>query len=436
MRKEAMQRFKQVFSRKRMVIGTLALATFATRPALALQPLPEFVVSSQKHNFDTREARAVKDQREAEAQANTRKLLPTLSARGVYTFNQYEAVVQDKTIIPRHQLDAFINLDVPIIDFAVWARMGSGNAASEAAEAKLNSSHLDVEQSVTRSYYQVLAGRSVVASAKQALETSLSNLKILETRKAAGSVIELDYQRALAESERAKQLLANAEYLSGQQERALYTLSGLKPSPEGTALPVDDLHNEPPLAEFLKKDGEETPASRAARLEAKALDRAASATWYTLLPTLSGTAQQRFTNATGFQDRSAIFSFGASLNWRLDASVLSQAKAQEAQRDLGQVRKDRVERNQSDALSDAWALVNMQITSTKAARSESQASKLAEKIATDRYMAGISLQVDVLQASRQSFQSEAVRIQAEADLAVARANLRLIATKAVKEDAK
>jgi hypothetical protein len=67
MRKEAMQRFKQVFSRKRMVIGTLALATFATRPALALQPLPEFVVSSQKHNFDTREARAVKDQREADA---------------------------------------------------------------------------------------------------------------------------------------------------------------------------------------------------------------------------------------------------------------------------------------------------------------------------------------------------------------------------------
>jgi outer membrane protein TolC len=418
---------------------TLALLTLSTHSAQAMQPLSDFVQSARKNNFDAREAKATLDVREADAQANTRRLLPTLSARGVYTHNQFDAVIgqaqpdgtrRDVTIVPKNQLDAFITLDVPIIDFGNWARISSGNTSAKAAEARIDATQLDVEQAVIRSYNQVLAGRAVVASAKRTLDNAFANLKVIEMRKAAGLALELDYQRAVAESERAKQTVANAEFLAGQQERALATLSGLKPIVQDTDAPVaDDLHAEPALETFLRKAGEESPSVKAARLEKESTEKLSDAASYALLPTLTGTAQQRFTNATGFQDRNAVYSLGATLSWRLDLSVLSQAKSVSAQKDLQEVRKERADRTNSDAVTDGWAMVNMQIASTKAARAEAEASRLAEKIAQERYNSGTALQVDVLQAARQAFQAEAVRIQAEADLATARAALRLLATK-------
>jgi outer membrane protein TolC len=71
-------------------------------------------------------------------------------------------------------------------------------------------------------------------------------------------------------------------------------------------------------------------------------------------------------------------------------------------------------------------LVRSSIASSKAARAESEASRLAQALATERYQAGTVLQFEVLDTTRQAFQSEVTRIQADADLAIARQTLRIL----------
>lgn len=403
---------------------------FPSASAHAMQPLSDFITSSNTKNFDLREADALHGQRTSEADASRMKLLPTLSARGVYTHNQYEAVARaggvEAVISPQNQLDAFVSLDVPLIDFAAWARLSSSNALRDAANLRKTATALDAQLQVTQAYYQVLAARTVDEAARKSLEVAERNHKTIADRKAAGLSTELDLQRAVGEVERNKQRLANAAYLVLVTERQLRTLSGLAPTPGGTVEP-DDFHEELPVATFLH--AAETPSIEASRLEAQAQDKAAASQWRALLPSLSANATERFTNATGFANRSAYYTLSATLSWRLDASVWAQAEAQDAASKVAAVRQERAQQSQEDRIHNAWDAVKSSVAAAKAARAEAEASKLALGFATDRYQAGTALQLDVLDASRQAFQSEVTRIQAEADLAIARRTLHLLATR-------
>ena len=73
----------------RSVASILALAV----PAGATQPVEVFLEQAELKSFDTREARATEQQRAAEAQGALGRLLPALSARGVYTRNQTESSI-------------------------------------------------------------------------------------------------------------------------------------------------------------------------------------------------------------------------------------------------------------------------------------------------------------------------------------------------------
>jgi outer membrane protein TolC len=412
---------------------TLLLSAVLIAPnALAMQPLPEFIASAKRANYDIRETRLVAEQRAAEAAVQGRKLLPVLSARGVYTHNQYEAVARssagEAVIVPQNQLDAFFSLDVPIVDLAQWERNGAANRTRDAAKARAIASEVDIEQQVTRLYYDVLAARGVVAVATRNLETSESNRKIVIQRHAAGLATELDLARTIAEEERNKQAIASARYNLAVRERQLATQSGMAPSAAGE-LVSDDLHPEASLATFLLRGNEETPALTAARLEAKAAERTADAQWYALAPSLAANATERITNATGFAGRAASYQLSATLTWRLDASTISAGEAQSAAKTIAALRRDKAERLQQDAVRDAYELVTAQLQNCRAARAETEANATALKLATDRYNAGTALQLDVLQASRQLFASEIARLQADADLAFARASLHLTAGK-------
>lgn len=411
-------------------------ATFATSEASALQPLESFLAAARTKNFDRREAVAVMDQRECDAKAATRKLLPVLGARGAYTFNQYEAKAafpqadgtrSEVVITPQHQLDAYLTVDVPIIDPSSWAKIGAQNSLRDAARARLEGTSLEVEKQVARAFYQVSAQRAVLEAAGRTLATSESNLHTIEQRRAAGLATELDLARARAEVERNKQSSANATYNVSVTERELATLSGLEPT-VGGALPDDDLHEEAPLATF---EGTKTPGVIASELEAKAQDSVVAQTKNQLWPALTGNAQERFTNATGFANKTAVFTAGLSLTWRLDLAVASQADAQRAALVVSEIKTSRAERAQADDVHTAWAFVTAEIAASRAARAEADGSRLAAVLSKEKYGAGTALQLDVLQADRQSFQSEVARIQADADLKYARAALRIASGRSI-----
>ncbi|HEU4583075.1 MAG TPA: TolC family protein [Polyangiaceae bacterium] len=413
------------------MIGRCALALLALAlPAGATQPLESFLRQAEQQSFDTREARATEQQRSSEAQAALGRLLPSLSARGVYTRNQSEAAItvpgdvpRSVVITPLNQLDAFAQLDVPIIDLANHHRYHAAVASAEGASAQREAAVIDVSRSVARAYYQFLGASALVRSAESSIGAAQANLTLVDERRGAGAATDLDHERAAASLARAQQDSADAVLGVQLAARSLETLSGLSPAP-AQEFPEDDLHLEGPLDGWMARAGA-TPIVRAARRQQHAAEENRKAAGLSLLPTLGGSAQERVTNATGFAGRSSAYTLQLTLSWRFDYGLLATHDAQSAALDAQLVRVERTERAAQDATYEAYRRVEAGIAKSRAARVQEQAAARAAELSEARYEAGVATQLDVTQAQRDAFLASAARIQSDSDLAYARASLRL-----------
>jgi len=404
--------------------SAVVLLSASAGDARALEPLDTFVSAAKTRSFDVREQRAVLVQRETEADASKVKLLPTVGVTGTYTRNQFEARVGDKLIVPENQVDLYLTANVTLVDVGQWERIGAANRAREAAGSRARSTTLDVTRAVVRDYYQVVASASVLASAERTLAASEKNLAFVTTRREAGLVQELDQKRAEAEVARSRQLVADAGYQAALARRNLETDSGKKPSEGAPALDAD-LTPEAGLAEWEGKNVDGHPQVRAAADEARAAERQATATRAQLLPTLSLGAQNRFTNATGFQDRASIYALTATVAIKFDASSIVTGSSQDDAVAAARVREERARRATQDRVYLAWYAVRTQIDKAKAARAGLEANQLAARLAKQKYEAGTATFLDVTTAERDAFAAEVTRIQTDADLLFARADLRL-----------
>jgi len=410
------------------VFGALASA----RPAHATQPLDAFLEGARAGSFDSREASATERQRAAEADAALGRLTPAFSARGVYTRNQREVSAQlpnlpERLVItPLNQLDAVLQLDVPIIDLANYHRYKAARALAESASAQRDATSIDVARNVARAYYQFLGASALVRSANESIGAADANQKNVEVRQSAGAATDLDVERASANVARARQDLADAELGAALSGRSLETLSGLSPLASDGTFQEDDLHREGPLQAWLDL-ASHGPAQRVAARAREAAEQSGKAASSSLLPTLSGNAQERISNATGFAGQAATYSLQLVLGWRLDYGLLASDRAQEASVEAQQVRLERTERALADATFEAYQRVEAGIAKSVAARAQSSSAKRAVELAQDRYGIGAATQLDVTQAQRDAFLASAARIQADSELAFARAALRLAA---------
>src|SRR5579883_2104505 len=224
--------------------------------ALALQPLEVFLKGARQVNVDNREAALAAVQQEAEALVTLGHELPAFNARGVLTYNQYEAGItlslmagappQKFIIQPQVQLDGFLELDAPIIDIAGWVRSRAADKNAHAARHNIQATLLDVEKQVASSYYQLIGAEALRQAAERALAVAQANYELTRERRSNGIATKLDIERAAAEVEQAKQDIANAELSSQLARRALLTLTGIVATGDVIAV-VDDLHPETPL---------------------------------------------------------------------------------------------------------------------------------------------------------------------------------------------
>jgi outer membrane protein TolC len=411
------------------VVGALAAFSVA---AGATQPLDVFLEGASSQSFDTREAAATERQRSAEADAALGRLIPSLSARGTYTRNQIEVaanlpgVPERLVITPQDQLEAVFQLDVPILDLASYHRYGAARAVERSATAQRDATSIDVSRSVARAYYQYLGAAALVRSASESVSAADANHKNVEVRQSAGAATELDRERAFANVARAQQDLADAELGVALSGRSLETLSGLTPEPADGTVREDDLHPEGGLEGWLDLAAR-SPATRVAGHQRQAAEKTQKAASASLLPTLTASAQERISNATGFAGRTNNYALQLILSWRLDYGVLANDRAQGAALEAQRVRVERTERSVADAAFEAYQRVQAGIAKSRAARAQSQAASRAATLAQDRYSVGAATQLDVTQAQREAFLASASQIQADSDLAYARAALRLAA---------
>jgi len=423
----------KLLSRSAKIAAGLFLVLPA-RPAFALQPLSEFLESGREGGFDAREQALVVEQRGWERGSALARLLPSVSARGVYQYNQYEVIApvngNSLVISPQNQVDGFFQLDVPIIDWSNHKRLSQAKHLEKAAEAQEDLVLAQLDTAIARSYFILVGASALTTSAELSLKSAEDNAAFVTARADLGAATELDLARAQANVEVARQNVADASLGKDLAARQLETLSGLVPAAVD-AVPEISLEPEGSLESWL--DGLETPADRAQKeLTAAAVEgrKAAKAAW---LPALSANAQERLTNATGFIGQPSVFTLQAVASWRLDYATHTNTKAQAAAAGAQKVREEKTRRTSTDQIFEAHHRVETGIVKVTSARAQADAARKAADLSEERYRAGAATQLDVTQAQRDAFAADAALVQAGADLTFARVQLRSLTSRPLDE---
>ena len=413
-----------------VAIGGVVIAAQAS----ALQPLDEFLRGARARGADNAEARAVRNQSGAEADAALGRALPRLSLGGTYTRNQYETAIQlpatgggppmSVTITPHDQLDGTATLDVPLVDLASFARIAAARTSARAAATEAAATDLRVQALVSQDYYQLVADVALVGSSRRALEVARSALRIAERRHEAGTTPLLDVDRARAEVERNVQQLAAAELQVSLVARALQSATGITPEARDEVALADDLHEEPPLERFQTPD-DGIPSVAAAIQSRVASEQQATAQRLSLVPSLSAAVTERTTNVKGFTGQEAYWQGIVGLTWSFDLTTIANIRSREAAADAARAREQRARLAGRDDIHRTWATVGTNIARSRSARVGAEVSARASQLALERYQAGVATQLDLLQAQRDAFSADAARIQADADLVNSRAQLRI-----------
>jgi outer membrane protein TolC len=420
------------------------LVTLPARPAMALQPLTEFLTHAETWNPDNRAAHATVAQRDAEVSVASGNLAPYFVANGLYTHNQYEvgtttlfggsglspaleqvfSMIPNTIIQPYNQVDGNFTLTVPIINIANWDRRSVSKATLAGAKADEANAGVTVQKNVTRDYYLLLGYEAVLQSATKNLDVAHHNVKLAHDKKDSGTGSELDVQRAVADEAKAAQNVTAAQLSVVNARRDLYSLTGVEAQP-ATTFPDDDLHAEAGLDSWMP--GAETiPAVKSAAASRQSAEEASHAARTGWLPTVNGVAEEKVTNNTGFTGgHAAFYLLQVTANWRLDFTELPQIREQDAIAAAARANEDKARQNAQDSVYKDWQQVKADIEASRSARAQVAATTLAASLAEDRYQSGVATQLDVLQARQDAFAADVARIQADSDLAYARTALRI-----------
>ena len=417
------------------------LLTLAPRASMALQPLAEFAAGAREQNPAALEARANLRERGAEADVALGRVLPGISFDGQYARNQYSSEIDlgalggpSRTIVllPKNQWSGTATATVPLVDLANFQRIGAARTEAEAAARQLEATRLEVEAQIAQSYYQLVANVALVAASIEALEVSREGLRLAEEHYRAGTGALLETSRARAEVEQRVQQVASAELQVALAARALLSGSGVDPDLLSSVELDFDPRPEPPLSDFEKRLAG-VPAVLGAARTTRAAEQLALAQRLTLAPSIAGYFAETGSNAPGFVGRDWSYQAGITLRWSLDLTTFANIRRQDAVLDAERARELRTWLSSGDAIHQQWNTVAAGIAKSRAARAGRQAAFQAAAQARSRYAVGNIAQLDLLQAQRDAFIADVNRIQADADLANARAQLRLASGRSLVE---
>lgn len=422
-----------------MVVVALVAGQVLAQP----KTLEDFLAAADERNVDRRISLEQRQKAEADFRAAWSALLPSITATASWTHNQYEAsanfpnpatgMVTKLVIVPADQLDGVLRFDLPLIDTTRWFRALAANTAQESAAEREQLTRDLVKRQVVGAYYGYAAALAVRESSKKSVAVAEAQQKLIDIRAQAGAATELEQMRAKAELARNRQTLADVESLVATTRRTLHTVSFLEPPPEAK-LPEDSLQPEAPVTTFEERL-ENLPAVKSADLDADAAGKLATASKLALVPIVSGQFTERFTNATGFQNQSALYNAGIGLTWRLDAPTIMNMGSQANVEATARLAAEKARLTARDTIFQDWNRLEAARQKADLVQAQVAAAQRASQVAKDRYAVGAATQVDVIQAERDLFGAEVAQIQARTELATARASLRLSAGMPIGKDA-
>lgn len=360
-----------------------------------------------------------------EVGATRSSLLPRVSASAGYTRNSFATEVEfpgeDPVVItPLDQLDASARLDVPLLDPAGWARLGSSTSCRDASQDDAQAGRQEAQLRVIRAAWDVATAERVVQAATAAMEAAALSADRAKARLEVGLGASVDQLRAEGDLARARGVLATAEADLSAARRALAARTGRD------TLPVALTARARPMGAL---SAEQRPEVQSARAILRCREQALSASRLQLAPTLGAFALARLSNATGFTDEAATWAAGATLTWtpveggrRVAEVARAQAVTREAQATL-----DQTVQEAADALADAEARLLASERSREAADARRRAADAAALDARSRLEAGTGLAVEVSLADREALDAAVEHARAEAEHALAIESLRVAA---------
>jgi outer membrane protein len=427
----------------RSFFAALALTTcLAPSLASAQQPLSEFITGSDSASIDLRTAQAALDTSRAQIDEARARLLPSFVASGLYQHNQSQVqlslacfdVMYHPPNVPcmnpgppaNIQLfDVFtgtFQLNVPLIDIQGWSVFFASEQTADAAEARQAGTVQDVHATVVQLWYQLVAAHAVRDSAQHNYDAVVASRDNVQARFDAQVAPQLELSRAEAEVLRAQQTIAEADLAVVLAERSIELVTGIHPSTAPASLD-DDLHEEPPLEEFMSRS-HDAPIVRAAAHATRSAEMAVDAAWEGLLPTLTGAAREFATNSSGFTP-STQWALVFTATWTLDFLRPAQIGTRSDQLATARAAQDLAVQQAETRVFEQWHRVQSLRARAAAARGALAALQRADDDAHARYEAGAATQLEVIQADRDLLQSQVASIQADADLGTARHTLRI-----------
>ncbi len=396
--------------------------------------LVDYLKAGREHNRTLGISRAQLAEQEAQVSVALSTLTPTVQVQGAYTRNQYPAIVTfpsslingsapmgftTVTIQPYNQLNGTIAVNVPLLNADGITRFAQARHASAGANQSEKASEADVDLSIVRTYYQVVAAQGVLVAAKRAYAVSTDALTLARSKLEAGTANKLSVDKALVDQARAAQTVSEADRTLGVARRSLETLTGLPAESELAGPGAPDLPQTPEQS-YVDRAQLQRPEILQAQQAVSQASALRDQAWVQLVPTLTGNFTETLTNASGFVGREGYWGLGVKLNWILDpvgtpasirkadATVLEQET--KLKQELDTVR-DEVHTSFLDI-----ALDQARVEETTA---ELKSAREALKLTQDQFAAGTATSFDLSQAQRDSFQAEANNAQSTADLASA-----------------
>jgi outer membrane protein TolC len=407
---------------------SIAAASLLAAPAMALQPLETFLSAARDRNPEAKQASAELDQQNAEALTALGRQLPGVSVRGNYYRNQYQTQISvggpPMVVQPKDQWLGTATLSVPLIDLASFQRIAASRTNADSYARRLEATRLSVESQTVQDYYQLLANLALVTTAERYLEVSRENLRLTETKLRAGAATRLDVDRAVADVEVQVQQLASARLQVALVARDLESTTSITPDVSTSVELIDDLHPERELS-YFEAELPNVPSVTAAATATHAAQQQATASKLALVPTIAGFFTEYATNAPGFEPSHWYWQAGLTASWYFDLTYVGNIKSSDAAAAATLAAEERTRLAAGDAIHRYWQTVVAGIAQSRSARAGRDAATHASEQARVQYMAGSATQLDLLQAQRDAFSAEVTRIQTDANLLNARAQLRL-----------
>ena len=402
--------------------------------------LDEALTLARDHNWDLRAARARFEQSASDVQQAWAALLPRVVVQGKYTHN-YKAVTFDIAtelsqfmpglagvigstapieIQKKEQLDAGINLTVPLIVPYAYSALAAARKVHLANAANFSITEADVLMTVAQTFYAAAGGDELLLTRKDAVAVALETLENSKARFQAGTVAQVDVMRAEVAVVRAKQDETEAEDTRAQVYRALATLLGTR----------EPLRVIPTTIAAVEPASDKTLVDNAFRLRPEfvfyqnTIDSASLAirsfSWQ-WAPMLSAFGNAQTFNYQSFSGDKYSWAVGLQLDWTLydGGSRDAERRRAMAQRHEFEARLQLLRDTVADGVINARGTFDTKRCAVDSAVRSLELSREALRLVRVQYTFGKATQLDLLQAQDSLVSAEVEVAQSRFQLALA-----------------